>query len=488
MGSMSNLSRNTLLLTVASIGQKAVAFIYFALIAKEMSFESTGVYFLALALTTTIGVLDDLGVTSVVIREVARKPEKALTWVKSALGVKLIAMPLTVLVAFIMPSLLHFSGEATELVKIAVLVMLADTLSLTFYGVLRGLQQLKYESIGIFIGQSLTTIFGATLLLTGQATLPLLIVALIIGSVWNTFFSAYQVVRRLGWGAIVPSFEMGLVPLKMAFAFFLSAVFVKIYSYVDSFTLNVVIGEAAVGLYSVAYKLTYAFQFLPLAFVGALYPTLSAIVDDRARLKKIVLDAEWYLALLVAPIVFGIFALSPEIIDKFYGADYAASVPVLSVLIFALLFIFLDFPLGALLNATGHQMTKTKIMGATMVVNVGANFIFIPWLGIVGAAVAGVISFAFMFLAGWFAIRRVVDIRFGELFVRTGGLLLAGLVMALVVMTLKQFIPWVLTVPVGAGVFFAIAFVTKTFTLNHARAFRAMLGRPKYAESPSTNT
>jgi len=44
-----NLAQNTLYLTLASVGQKAVAFLYFAMIARFMGVEDTGSYFLALA-------------------------------------------------------------------------------------------------------------------------------------------------------------------------------------------------------------------------------------------------------------------------------------------------------------------------------------------------------------------------------------------------------------------------------------------------------
>ncbi len=487
MSTSQKLAKNTLLLTAASVGQKVIAFFYFALIARTIGVESTGAYFLALAMITTIGVVDDLGLTSVLIREVARAPERATEWLRNTIGVKLLAIPVTVAVALFVPTLFGFDGDAARLVQIAIFIMLADTVSLTFYGVLRGLHQLKYESMGIFVGQMLSALLGATFILTGHATLPLLVVALIVGSAWNAVFSIIHVVRRLGWIALRPTFSLGFGPLRAASAFFLAAVFVKIYSYVDSFTLQAVVGSAAVGLYSVAYKLTYAFQFLPLAFVGALYPTLAANAKNPDALRKVFLDAEWYLSLLVAPIVFGIFALAPEIIAFFYGADYAGSVAPLSILIFVLLAIFLDFPVGSLLNATGKQSTKTVIMGLTMVINIVANFVLVPRMGVSGASVAAVISFVFMFAAGWYKLPKELNLTFVDLLRRVGGLLLAGVVMSAVVIACKHVMPWMLTIPVGVVVFFAVAFVTKSFTFNHLRAFRNVLRRPSYARTPSDN-
>ncbi len=484
MSAHQTLAKNTLFLTAASIGQKVIALVYFFLISGYLGTEGTGGYFLALAMVTTIGVIDDIGLTSVLIRGVASKPSEAATWLRNVLGYKVFTIPFTILLAFVVPALAGFDAEAAYLVRIAIAIMIADTLSLTCYGVLRGMQSLKYESLGIFVGQLVTSVIGIGLVVTGTATLPLLIVALIVGSVWNLVFSAVQVARCIGWGAFVPAYTMGNAPLKMAFAFFLSAVFVKVYSYMDSFILNATLGESAVGVYSIAYKMTYAFQFLPLALVGALYPSLSAAAGDPERLKKIFFAAEWYVALLAAPIVFGIWSLAPELVGLL-KPEFAEAAGPLSILIFVLIFIFLDFPIGSLLNATHRQATKTVIMGATMVINICANIYLIPRFNVEGASIAALISFVFMFVAGWGSVAAAAKLSFAELVQKVGGFFLAGAVMGVVVIAAKAYIPWVSAIPIGAAVYVVLIFAMKTVTVDHLRQMRSIV-RP---EKPyATNT
>jgi O-antigen/teichoic acid export membrane protein len=471
------LAKNTFYLTLASIGQKAVAFLYFALIARLMGAEDTGAYFIALAIVTVIMVLDDIGMTSVLIRETAKKAEDAKMWCRTVMGIKVITMPITVVIAFFLPALMGYSNEVVLLVRIATLIMLADTLSLTFYGILRGLHRLKFESIGIFVGQISTATVGIFFLLSGQGTLPVLIGALAIGSIWNASFSAVQVVRRLGWKSLIPTYTLGWKPVKMAFAFFLAAVFVKIYSYTDSIILERVMGEEAVGFYSVAYKLTYAFQFLPLAFIAALYPTMSAQAKDPVALKKTLLKSFWYLMLLGAPIVFGVWSLAPEIITFFYSEQYLSSILPLQTLIFVLLFIFLDFPIGSLLNATDRQSIKTAIMGATMVVNVVGNLILIPRYEILGASIAAIISFVFMFGAGWIAARRVVDIRLVDLWSNIWHVLLAAILMAAVVVIVKAYMAFYFAIVLGAIVYVSLGFLFGGITREHVSQVRGLLKR-----------
>ncbi|MFH1767102.1 MAG: polysaccharide biosynthesis C-terminal domain-containing protein, partial [Patescibacteria group bacterium] len=333
-----------------------------------------------------------------------------------------------------------------------------------------------------------TATFGIIMMASGHATIAILVVALMIGSLWNMGFSVVQVIRRLGWTAIIPTWTLGWKPFKMAFAFFLAAVFVKVYSYVDSLILGKIIGNEAVGIYSVAYKLTYSFQFLPLAFVAALYPTMSAQAHDPNKLKKTLLDSFWYLAILVAPIVFGIWSLAPEIINAFYGAEYAASVLPLQFLIFVLIFIFLDFPIGSLLNATNRQAIKTGIMGVTMIINLVANLIFIPIFGVVGATFAALISFSFLFLGGWHFVKKVVKVNIWELLGRIWGVFLAAIIMAAVVILVKPYVHFVLAIPLGAIVYISIAFGVKAIVWEHVRAFGRLLKRQRYVEGTIDNT
>jgi O-antigen/teichoic acid export membrane protein len=214
---------------------------------------------------------------------------------------------------------------------------------------------------------------------------------------------------------------------------------------------------------------------------------MSALADNPAQLNKTLLKAEWYLSMLAAPIVFGIFALAPEIIGFFYGSEYAAAAPVLGVLIFVLLFIFLDFPIGSLLNATGRQALKTALMGGAMVINIVGNLLLVPEYGIMGAAIAALFTFVFLFGGGWIAVMRITGAQFGQLVKEVWGFFAAGFVMALVVVFLKEYVYWMLTIPVGALVFVGLAFATRTLTLDHLRDARNLIRRPKYAKDPATD-
>ena len=449
-----SVTKNTLYLTIASIGQKVIAFFYFTLIANRLDPEVTGMYFLSLSVIAIFAVVADWGLTPVLIREVAKDESKALKLVRQILGLKIPLILLGALCSILFAMIFGYEPAVRELIYVAVVILGIDSLSLTFFGVLRGMQNLRFEAVGIFIGQLITAISGSIFLLLGF-DIVFLILALVLGSSWNALFSGFHVVRRLGIKILLPVYEKGSwTLLNIALAFALAAVFVKGYSYVDTVLLKQFLGNEAVGIYAIAYKITYAFQFLPLAFVGALYPALSELVKtDREKMRQVFEKSMLYMAVLAVPVVFGIASTADKVIEFFYPVEYLPAVLPLQILVFVLFFIFLDFPIGSLLNASDHQKTKMAIMGVTFLINLTANASLIPLIGISGASVSAIISFSFMFFAGAYYIKKYVDVSLAPMMSRVMQILILGIIMALIVLILKPFVHLIGLIIVGAMVY-----------------------------------
>lgn len=467
-------AKNALYLTLASVGQKIIAFVYFLFLARIMQPDLTGQYFLALSITTIFSVVAEFGITSVTTREIAKDPTQARGLIPHALALKLPLMATAVVGSILTGRFLGYEAQVQTLIAISCAVLVIDALQVFFYGVLRGFQALQYESVGIFSGMLTTAVLGA-LVLAFAPSLPLLVVALIAGSSVNLVVSSNRVAHRVGWKTLIPRWSINdtRTIMRMAFPFALAAIFVKVYSYIDSIFISKFLDTTAVGLYAIAYKFTYAFQFLPLAFVAALYPGMSAVAGkDEAALERIMLRSMWYMAIISAPIVFGLYAIAPEAI-RLAGDGYELAVPVLQALIFVLIPIFLDFPIGSLLNAAGKQTTKTAIMGVTMVINIILNAVLIPRVGILGAAYAALASFIFMFGAGLCFIPSVIP-RFSFLKLLRSALpiYLVGVLMLVIVLALKPLVGWLPVIVVGGVVYFGGLVVTKSISWKDLRYFK----------------
>ena len=458
-----DLTRNTFYLTIASVGQKLVAFVYFLFVARILQPEKTGMYFLAVSIAMVFSSIADLGITPVVIRELAKTPEKITYIVQRALALKipflLIGYGCTIITAVV----LGYQTEVIVLTAISGLSLLIDSIHLLLYGLLRSQQQLRYEAIGVCLGQVLVAVVGGCVLIL-YPSIGLLLGALVLGSVLNVLLSSRIVYKLFGKQLFFPVWDSHFVKpfFRMAFPFALAAIFVKVYSYIDTILLSQFLDTTVVGLYSIAYKFTYAFQCLPLAFIAAFYPKISwSLVHDREGLPNLLRRSFWYMALLVTPLVLGLWLIAKPAV-LLVGTSYADAAPILSVLVFALVPIFLDFPLGSLLNASGNQMTKTMIMGCTMMVNVISNLILIPKFEALGAAYSALISFSFMFVAGFFFVPKIIPhFHFHQFVVDMLKIAVSGAAMVLVGLWTLPIVGWMVTIPICGFFYLFVLYVTK---------------------------
>jgi O-antigen/teichoic acid export membrane protein len=174
-----------------------------------------------------------------------------------------------------------------------------------------------------------------------------------------------------------------------------------------------------------------------------------------------------YLALIVFPVVGGIYAIAPQLIGAYASPEYQSALYPLRVLIFSLVFTFLDFPVGALLNARMRQDTKTGIMGATLVLNVILNAILIPMYGLVGASIAALVSFVFMFNAGWIMLQGILRIHLWNLVKIVGVPAFGAVLMALTV--LRADMNLYLSIVLGALVYLIVIFGSKYISIKELR-------------------
>jgi O-antigen/teichoic acid export membrane protein len=89
MASGQTVAKNTLFLTIGSIFQKILAFVYFTLLARFfLPPEDIGKYLYALSYVALFSVIVDFGMQSALIREIAKDRTQTRSIISNALGIK----------------------------------------------------------------------------------------------------------------------------------------------------------------------------------------------------------------------------------------------------------------------------------------------------------------------------------------------------------------------------------------------------------------
>jgi O-antigen/teichoic acid export membrane protein len=460
------LTQNTAYYTLALVIQKALAFVYFAFLARGLGVEDQGKYSFAFSFTTIFSVFVDVGLSSVLTREIAKDKSNTKKILANVLGVKIILSSFVYLLIILLINLMGYPEITKNLVYLTGLIMLLDTFSSTFWGVLRGNQNLKYESVGGIIFQFLVVGLGLSLLYF-KVGVTMQVLAVMFGSSFLCIFSYAEMRRRVN---IKPSFEFDFPLIKkliiISIPFALTGLLARLNTQVDTIFLSKIgcasreICDSNVGIYSVATKIILAIHFIPLAFVAALFPALSEyFATDKKRLTDTFEKAMKYLMIIGTPVAFGLISLAPDLVPKLFGVEYKNSVLPLQILSISLPFLFLTFPIGSLLNACSKQMQNTIQVGIAVLANFLLNIYLIPKISYVGGAISSLVSTLIMFYLGIRAAKKIVDYDKKYILISFLQCLFSGLIMAGLLRLMIFRINFLILIPIGAIIYIFTLFI-----------------------------
>jgi O-antigen/teichoic acid export membrane protein len=463
MPKIQNIAKNTSYLTLALVLQKVISFFYFTLLARFLGPTDLGKYYFAISFTTIFAIIIDLGLANVLIREVAKNQARAGRLVGSILSIKL---PLALVAVLAAVFLINWSG-ADALVKTLVYIscfsMVLDSFTTTFFAAVRGFHNLRYESISAIIFQLIVLIFGYGALLLGGG-LIFAMGALVLASLYNFIYSWVIAVFKIKIPIrLVYDKELIKRIILLSWPFAAYAVFQRIYTYLDSVLLAFLAGNEQVGLYQVAFKIIFALQFLPLAFTASLYPAMSAYwQNNKEQLATTFKRAINYLTIISWPIIVGTFLLADKIVLLFKEGYEGAVVP-LKITIISLFFIFINFPIGSLLNACDKQKKNTFNMIKTAIFSIVLNIILIPRWQAVGASIAVLASNGLMFTLGIAVIPTIMKYNWRQNLIVLLKVFLASVLMGLFIILIKSWLSILIIIPLSAVFYFIFLYVLKGF-------------------------
>ncbi|MFA5029527.1 MAG: flippase [Patescibacteria group bacterium] len=486
--SSSNLVKNTTFFTAALTIQKILSFVYFILVARSIGVENTGKYSFALSFTTIFAMFLDFGLTQILIRESARDIKNSQKYLANVLGLKLLGSVIIYALVIVVINLMGYPEITKQLVYVSGFVMLLDSFALSFYGILRGHQNLRFESYGVILNQLI--VLGAGLVIIKlQLGLVILMGAYLLGSLFNFFYAALFLKIKLKILTIF-RFDKKIIKelFRLALPFAIAGFFIRIYSSMDIVLLSKLANDKAVGLYSVAYKITFALQFVAVAFSASIYPAFCRyFVASKELLSKTFAKSMYFLMLISLPISFGVIVLADKFLPPIFGQEYQGAILPLQILISSLVLVFLCFPIGAMLNACDKQTRNTVHLGIIAVLNIILNLILIPLYGYNGAAVAALISYVVLFALGIVVIEKIVKYDKKYLLISFAKITFSCLVMSLVVVWLKGYWSFVITAPLGALVYLVTLVLVGGFSKKDIMQTKSLLFKKENAVSSDSN-
>lgn len=189
-----------------------------------------------------------------------------------------------------------------------------------------------------------------------------------------------------------------LRPIMLVFSIIISA---NIFYLLDTTMFGVLRGDAYVGSYTAASKLTRLVAQMIAAICAVFLPRLSYYVGKKetSKFRSLAVDSANMILWIAVPCAIGLIALAPEAIIIFSGREFLDAVSALQILAVNLLFSSLNSFLGWHVLVPNHKeyiLLSATLAGA--VLDFVLNLILIMKMGLPGAAIATLISEGTVFL------------------------------------------------------------------------------------------
>lgn len=474
---ITSIAKNTSYFTLALAFQKILSFSYFFILAAFFGKEDLGKYYTAISFTTILAMVLDFGLANVITREVAKDKDGAQKVLSSTLSIKLVLAIASLAIGFAVAELIGYEKDIMLLISISSISMVADALSSTIFSAIRGFHNLKFESISAIMFQTVVFVLGLVAMEKGMGV-PLVLSALAIGSLINVVYASIVARNKFN---LALSLEFSkqelkkLLYLALPFAIFVFAQ--RSYTYLDSILLSRLAGYSQVGIYQLAFKLVVAMQFMPAAFIASLYPAMSAYwLSNRRQLAISFERAINYLTIISLPVAFGVYALSDKILPLI-GSGYQEALWPMRISVAALFFIFINFPIGALLNACDRQKANTRNMIIVAVASVIMNIIIIPRYGALGASITVLLTSILMVILGLTYVFKIIEYRPKANVPSFLKALFSSFLMAILVYSLKETMNPIPVAILAAVLYFVLIFVSGGIKKEDIRSIRASFSR-----------
>jgi O-antigen/teichoic acid export membrane protein len=395
--------RNSMLVVGARAVAKLAVFVVVVLLWRHLGADHYGRFATMIVYVSLVGIIADLGLQTVFIRDAARDRTVFSRYLGNLLSARLL---LSLVGLVILAAALRLLSPALFPYTLPAFVLLLTTsysslLRAVFY--IRG--RLGYEAIAIV---------AESLLLLG-----LTIVAIEQRATWDAFLWVYAVsylftclfafgVIRWRWHDRVtvrldPAFVRRLLAagLPLALAFTVTT----IYAQLDIVLLQLFKNFQVVGWYSAANKYIDAVAWVPQSAMGAVFPALSLLAaGDRRRLVFAYEKSYKMLAILGLPLAIGLGVTADAVVHVTRG--FEQSIPALRILAPSVALLFVNNAFIYTLTAINRQLDFTRLALFTLAVNLILNLVLIPPYGYLGAAAASTITEVALFAGGWWLLRR----------------------------------------------------------------------------------
>jgi O-antigen/teichoic acid export membrane protein len=421
---------------------------------RELGPTAVGKWYLAGTIWSLLSVFITFGTDTLLIKEIARAPEKSGGLFLTSVIIRLALYVAAVGFLIVFLRLASYPEETAYLILLFGISQCVWTISGVAQATLEGLERMEYIALANFVGKMVSTLVTILVIYLGYGVLVLAVVSilppLIILAIQIKGLKRYA---KFIWHVDFPQVTS---MLKGGVPYFASTIFLVIYAQVDVLLLSLLTNEETLGWYFAAENLVGALMIIPAIIMQAIFPVMARmhVHSDDVPAPRLVSRSFNLLFLCAVPVGLGVFIVANPLVRFLYGPSFINSGPILAITGIALIFMYQNILMGRYLVSADRQNTWTVVMAVATLISVPISWALVTWCattfgnGGIGGALTFVITEAGMFIAALVLIPRGTLSR-SDLFINIR-VLIAGVAMVIVTWFLRELF---IAIPIVIGAF-----------------------------------
>jgi len=412
----SALLTGSLILFASNIAMRALDFAFRVLMGRMLVPYDYGLLNLAIPLQFMIIIIAAAGIAPSIARFTSKyrakgQLDKLNDVVSSAMFYYgLLGLGLGALFVLLSKPLAVYLFHTPELAPILMMAAIAIPITMfvaIFTGTFQGFKKMHYMSYSLVVGQVFRVIFAVALVLIGLKAF-----GAAAGSMLGFLMAiplVFVLYRKLSIKYTKAVFSRFKEILLFSLPVTVTALSIFLLAFTDVFFIGALLDPIKVGVYSAASPIAR----LPIAFAIAISATLLPIVSESHekgdnKIRGHVRESILLVLLAIIPMVLFLFMFAGPVITVLFGANYAAAVEPLKILVVGVAFMSFFAMSSGIFQGMGKPKIPMYVLLCVALLNIILNSYLIPLYGINGAAIATSISSATAGIASLVLIKLLV--------------------------------------------------------------------------------
>jgi len=354
-----------------------------------------GLYYSLLALTATLNILLDLGITNYNNRNISRHNHLLPKHLGNILGIKLILAVLYAIVVLGWGFIVGYNRVQFHILSFLIVNQFLLQLILYLRSNLQALHLFTIDSMVSVLDRLFMILLCGILLYThitdGIFRIEWFVYVQSISYVLATLIILFIVMKKAGKIKLRFDFRFMLVFLKKTYPYAILILLMAFYNRFDTVLIERLLpdnqGARQVGLYMHGFRLLDAVSMFGVLFAGMLLPIFSRMIKMKQKIGEMVSFSFSLIIFLSVSIALSSFFYQTDLMGWLYTDHIAESAPIFAILMFGFIPIATTYIFGTLLTANG-SIRQLNIMAAVgMTLNITLNLILIPRHQALGAAI-----------------------------------------------------------------------------------------------------